>query len=143
MEAFNLAMEHITSEELDQMYAILQKMDEPLPPAQLSKLDGDFHRVLVQASHNTLMTYLIQLMGDLLDIFIEDLRVFILDDPRRTKALRDTHWDILESLAEQDYTLGQAAMQQHFAIVKEQITEFEQRQPDFSARQSEASSNIS
>lgn len=135
-EALDLAYERITPEELNRLHSIVVQMDEPMSLKRNAKLDTEFHRVLIQSTHNTLMIHLTQLMSDLLDIFIENLRTSILADRRRAKILRAAHWDIYTSLATHDLKLGQQAMQQHFDVVKEHITKFEQKKPEFSNHQS-------
>lgn len=139
-EAFNLAEKNITQEELDRLHSIVLQMDEPMSLKRNAKLDLEFHRILIQASHNTLMIYLTQLMSDLLDIFIENLRTSILADRRRARALRAAHWDIYHSLVQHDIKLGHAAMDQHFSIVEDHIVKFEQQRPDFFEHKSESSS---
>lgn len=131
-EALTLAVQNITQEELERLHDVLQQMDEPMSLKSNAKLDVEFHRILIQASHNTLMIYLTQLMSDLLDIFIKNLRTSILADRRRAKALRTSHWDIYNALLTHDAARAYEAMEQHFEIVKEHIIKFEQKHPDFS-----------
>ena len=131
-EALTLAVQNITQEELERLHDVLQQMDEPMSLKSNAKLDVEFHRILIQASHNTLMIYLTQLMSDLLDIFIKNLRTSILADRRRAKALRASHWDIYNALLTHDAARAYEAMEQHFEIVKEHVIKFEQNHPDFS-----------
>ena len=131
-EALTLAVQNITQEELERLHDVLQQMDEPMSLKSNAKLDVEFHRILIQASHNTLMIYLTQLMSDLLDIFIKNLRTSILADRRRAKALRASHWDIYNALLTHDAARAYEAMEQHFEIVKEHVIKFEQKHPDFS-----------
>lgn len=131
-EALTLAVQNITQEELERLHDVLQQMDEPMSLKSNAKLDVEFHRILIQASHNTLMIYLTQLMSDLLDIFIKNLRTSILADRRRSKALRAAHWDIYNGLLTHDAPRAYEAMEQHFEIVKEHVIKFEQKHPDFS-----------
>lgn len=115
--ALRLAIDHITAEELDEIRAILVKMDEQLNAAESAALDVEFHNKLLIASRNRLLYMYTQIMSNLLNAFIEDYRTRIMMNEENAKQLRASHWGIYAALANGDYEAGAAAMNEHFKIV--------------------------
>jgi GntR family transcriptional repressor for pyruvate dehydrogenase complex len=116
-----LAVDNITREELDEMRAILVKMDEDISPRESAMLDAQFHVTMLQASRNRLLVMWTQIASSLIDHFIEDFRTRILMDEDGAKQLRSSHWGIYSALAEGDYNAGVTAMNEHFKVVKEEM----------------------
>jgi GntR family transcriptional repressor for pyruvate dehydrogenase complex len=119
--ALRLAIANITPEELDEIRAILVKMDEPINARDSAKLDLQFHNKLLIASRNRLLLMYTQIISNLLDHFIEDFRTRILMNEDNAKKLRLAHWGIYSALAKGDYEAGVAAMDEHFQVVKEEM----------------------
>jgi GntR family transcriptional repressor for pyruvate dehydrogenase complex len=119
--ALRLAIDNITPEELDEIRAILVKMDEPISARDSATLDVQFHNKLLIASRNRLLLMYTQIMSNLQDRFIEDFRTRILMDEDNAKKLRSAHWNIYYALAKGDYEAGVIAMDEHFKVVKDEM----------------------
>lgn len=124
--ALRLAMDNITSEELDEMRAILVKMDETEQAKDSAVLDVQFHQKILYASRNRLLLMYTQMIGSLLDHFVEDFRAKILMVEERADLLRSSHWDIYEALVRKDFETGVLAMNRHFKVVGEELDRMEQ-----------------
>ena len=116
--ALRLAFDHITPEELDEIRAILVRMDETASAKDSAVLDVQFHNMLLKASRNRLLLMYTQIISNLLDHFIEDFRARILMDKESAAKLRMAHWDIYTALATGDYEAGVTAMDEHFKVVR-------------------------
>ena len=84
-------------------------------------LDVEFHKILMEMSHNQLMIFYVDQMEDLLKLFVKDLRTSILSDRRRAAVLRKAHWDIYETLAARDEAAGAKALKKHFNVVRKHL----------------------
>lgn len=123
--ALRLAIENITPEELDEIRAILVKMDETVGAKASAVLDIQFHNKILTASRNRLLLMYTQMISNLLDHFIEDFRAKILVDEEQAARLRVSHWDIYHALADKDYDAGMTAMERHFKVVGEEMNRIE------------------
>ena len=122
MTAIKLAMDHISSLELEQMHDILVRMDDKsLTARESAELDIAFHNKLLNASGNRLLILYTQMISNLMDQFIKDFRAKILMNPDRARALRSAHWEIYRALSAGDKDGDRAAMEEHFRVVKEEM----------------------
>ncbi len=119
--ALAAAMEGAGSEELARMKEVLEKMDQPMSAQQSAVLDVEFHKILMEMSHNRLMIFYVDQMEDLLKLFVKDLRASILSDRRRAAMLRKAHWDIYEALNARDEAAGIKALKKHFTVVRKHL----------------------
>jgi GntR family transcriptional repressor for pyruvate dehydrogenase complex len=119
--ALRLAIAHISPEELDEIRAILIRMDEPISAKESAALDVEFHNKLLIASRNRLLNMYTQIISNLLNAFIEDYRTRILMNEDHAKKLRAAHWGIYSALATGNYEAGAAAMDEHFEIIKNEM----------------------
>ncbi len=81
----------------------------------------EFHKILMEMSHNQLMIFYVDQMEDLLKLFVKDLRSSILSDRRRSAVLRKAHWDIYEALVAHDEAAGAKALKKHFNVVRKHL----------------------
>lgn len=121
LTALNLAIEVATEEEIEEIHQVLLKMDEPMGVRESAKLDIKFHSLLIEASHNRLLILYANMLNDLTNQFIKDLRARILMNKQRAEALRKSHWEIYNGLKNRDYIAGRAAMERHFEVVNERM----------------------
>ena len=119
--ALAAAMEGAKPEELARMKEVLEKMDQPMSAQDSAALDVEFHKILMEMSHNQLMIFYVDQMEDLLKLFVKDLRTSILSDRRRAAVLRKAHWDIYEALAARDEAAGAKALKKHFTVVRKHL----------------------
>ena len=119
--ALAAAMEDAGAEELERMHEVLEKMDQPMSAQESAALDMEFHKILMEMSHNQLMIFYVDQMEDLLKLFVKDLRTSILSDRRRAAVLRKAHWDIYEALKIRDEAAGAKALKKHFTVVRKHL----------------------
>ena len=119
--ALAAAMEDAGAEELERMHEVLEKMDQPMRAQESAALDLEFHKILMEMSHNQLMIFYVDQMEDLLKLFVKDLRTSILSDRRRAAVLRKAHWDIYEALKIRDEAAGAKALKKHFTVVRKHL----------------------
>ncbi len=126
--AFELALEAITQEELNQMFLVLLKMDETLSAVDSSRYDIEFHDILVRASHNRVLILYSNLIQELTREFIRNLRIRVFTNPTKAKELRKCHWEIYYALKTKNAEKGRVALNRHFEIVGEQAKKIEEEQ---------------
>lgn len=119
--ALKLAIGQADEEEIEQMHRLLLKMDEITDPQESAKLDIQFHNTLIAASHNRMIILYTSMLKNLMEQFIVDFRVKIMEDRQRAEALKRAHWNIYDALVDKDFVAGSSAMQKHFDIVGEQL----------------------
>ena len=119
--ALAAAMEDAKPEELERMHEVLEKMDQPMSAQDSAALDIQFHKILMEMSHNELMIFYVDQMENLLKLFVKDLRTSILSDRRRAAVLRKAHWDIYEALTVRDEAAGAKALKKHFSVVRKHL----------------------
>ena len=119
--ALAAAMEDAKPEELERMHEVLEKMDQPMSAQDSAALDIQFHKILMEMSHNELMIFYVDQMENLLKLFVKDLRTSILSDRRRAAVLRKAHWDIYEALTVRDEAAGARAWKKHFSVVRKHL----------------------
>lgn len=119
--AFKLAMKEASAKELRDLLDLLNDMEQPMSVKESAKMDIQFHHKLVEASHNKLLILNYSMMDRLLNSLIESMRSKILMDKNRAEQLRQSHWDIYNSLVKHDLQAGFAALDRHFRIVSEQM----------------------
>lgn len=121
MTAFELAIDAAKQEDLDEMKRILEQMDKAETSRQGAEFDQAFHKALLNASHNRLLTLYYGMANDLINAFIKDFRARILTDKQRYEQLRRSHWGIYDALVNKDIDAGLQAMNRHFGIVNEYL----------------------
>ncbi|MDD4369552.1 MAG: FadR/GntR family transcriptional regulator [Anaerostipes sp.] len=125
--ALKLAVENATQEDLDKLYNVLVKMDEALSIKESAQLDIEFHKILVEASHNRMLILYSSMIGNLSDVFIKDLRSKILVDKRRAESLQKAHREIYQAIVDKEHQKGREAMEQHFDIVGAQVMKIQEK----------------
>ncbi len=119
--SLSAAVEGARPEELARMKEVLEAMDQPMSAHKSAALDVEFHKILMEMSHNRLMIFYVDQMEDLLKLFVKDLRTSILSDRRRAAMLRKAHWDIYEALKDHDEAAGLKALKKHFTVVRKHL----------------------
>lgn len=119
--ALKLAISQAREDEIEQMHQLLLKMDEITDPEESAQLDIQFHNMLIAASHNRMIILYTSMLKNLMEQFIVDFRVKIMENRQRAEALKRSHWNIYDALVDKDFIAGSSAMQKHFDIVGEQL----------------------
>ncbi len=121
--ALRLAIQVASEEEISGIYQALKNMEEADNAHDSGLWDAEFHRRLIQASHNRLLILYSSMISDLMNQFIKDFRIRIMTNEKRAQALSFAHRSVYDALVNKDYTAGSIALNKHFAVVEEQLNE--------------------
>jgi GntR family transcriptional repressor for pyruvate dehydrogenase complex len=118
VEIAGLAAERATKNDLDALAAVLIKMDE-VRNAPVEYMEGDlaFHRLLAEATHNSVLCLLVQLVTDLL----RQSRIRSIMSPNRIEKSSAGHRQILMCVQARDKQGSRNAMRSHLAEVGEDL----------------------
>ena len=115
---------------MEELHEILLKMDQPMSSKESARLDVEFHRKLVSASHNRMLILYDSMLDSLMDQFIENFRTKILMNKIRAEMLRRSHWAIYHALADKDLEMAIRAFDKHFRVVGEQLDKLMQNRKE-------------
>jgi GntR family transcriptional repressor for pyruvate dehydrogenase complex len=121
LQALYLAIDNITEQEIDQLVKIISQLENVTEENNVI-LDKHLHYNIAIASRNTLIIDILQALSDLIDQFIVDLRREILSTPDSKIILREAHNKMLKSLITKDKNLAYEAINKHFGIIDEKLT---------------------
>lgn len=111
--AMDLVAEHITSQDIADIEALAEKMEQALAQGQLDKFsqkDLEFHRALVQASHNRYLSQLYELLCEATGSFLTEAHQL---KPSRLNQVMSHHKAILTGLRSRDMAAAQEALVCH------------------------------
>lgn len=120
-EAFALAVEKATEEDLAELEGIIARLDQGISEAENVLLDKRLHYALARISDNILIVEILQALSDVMDKFIADLRMEIMAEDVRREKLFSSHRHLVESLVRRDLAGGYAAIDEHFALINERL----------------------
>lgn len=114
-----LAAARITTEELDELALIAEKMAalaeiDPKPADELTTLNGRFHRTIVQASRNSQLDSLVRGLMDVPLIY----RTFQRYSPERMRAAQFHHNELVNALRARDGEWAESVMRAHILAAR-------------------------
>jgi GntR family transcriptional repressor for pyruvate dehydrogenase complex len=121
MQALSLAIDNITDQEIEQLVKIISQLENVTEENNVI-LDKHLHYNIALASRNTLIIDILQALSGLIDQFIVDLRREILSSPDSKIILREAHNEMITSLITKDKNLAYKAINKHFGIIDEKLT---------------------
>lgn len=124
LQALMLAIDHITEEEIEELVKIISQLEHEEEEINVI-LDKNFHYNIAKASRNVLIMDILQALSDLLDNFIYDLRRDILRTEDSRIILNEAHNGMMKSLIERDKNLAREAINKHFGIIDEKLSDRE------------------
>lgn len=124
LQALMLAIDHISDQEIAELTEIISLLEHETEEINVV-LDKKFHYCIAKASGNILITDILQALSDLLDNFIYELRRDILRTEDSRIILNEAHHDMMKSLIERDKKLAREAINKHFGIIDEKLSEKE------------------
>lgn len=103
-----------TEEDLVKLKENLKKMEANLTNEQESKqADMEFHQILAQSTHNSIMVRLITAISDQMSKAMEEIRRITFNSPALSKRVLDEHARIFQAVERQDTMLAQQRMLEH------------------------------
>ncbi|MBR5047260.1 MAG: FadR family transcriptional regulator [Eubacterium sp.] len=119
--ALRQAIDAATEEELEGIHQALLNMDKAETREDSIFWDQEFHRRLIEASHNRMLILFSLMIRNITNRFISDLRVKILSADELSDELSRSHWGIYDALVHRDYMSGSVAINRHFEIVGNEL----------------------
>ncbi|MCQ8211041.1 FCD domain-containing protein [Cetobacterium somerae] len=121
VKAFELALKNITREELEDIGRIIEKLKNVASEEESSILDAEFHRAIVEASHNIFFISLYNSSRSTLESFIKNIRKSILSTSKDKDILLKQHRVIYQALVEKNLEQGSQMIKEHFLLMKKNI----------------------
>ena len=119
--ALRQAITNAGEEELEQIHEALLNMEKAQTKEESVFWDQEFHKRLIESSHNRMLILYSSMIREITNRFISDLRVKILSTQEKSDELGRSHWGIYDALVNKDYISGSVAMNRHFEIVGNEL----------------------
>lgn len=116
-----LAADRMRPEQLERLEQIVRQMRRGDEEKNVL-LDKELHDLIAQAAQNELILQILSALSDSIDRFISDLRRRITVTPESRERLQLAHEAIVQGLRLRDRKLLTRALEDHFRIVDENIT---------------------
>jgi len=120
-QAYALAMEHISDEDIVQMKRCIQMTQECEKMEDKAHWDKVFHYTMVRASKNWMLITNIEALNQIIDEFILNMRNSISKTEEGAELLRQAHCQMVEALEEKDMEKGMKALEAHFQYIKNSL----------------------
>lgn len=119
--ALRQAITNAREEELEKIHEALLNMEKAQTREESVFWDQEFHKRLIESSHNRMLILYSSMIREITNRFISDLRVKILSTQEKSDELGRSHWGIYDALVNKDYISGSVAMNRHFEIVGNEL----------------------
>ena len=116
-----LSAKRINEKELEKLKNLIHMFKESDIESNNVIIDKEFHYTIVKAANNQLITNLLNVVSQLMDKFITDLRKNILESSENKEKLLDLHERIYLALEAKDDYKAYIALKEHFKLIKEYI----------------------
>jgi GntR family transcriptional repressor for pyruvate dehydrogenase complex len=117
-----LAAEKRTEEDLKKLQENLNLMElSIINEEDTEKWDMDFHILLGQATHNSIMVRLLETISDPMNKAMKEIRRITFDSPVLSKKVLEEHRRIYQAIADQDPILAQQMMAEHLAHFEQEM----------------------
>lgn len=117
MQALTLAMEHVTDQQLEDMNAYMELLEQTPEEEQKAYFDKKIHYTIAEASGNRFIIDNLQALTVVMDVFIKDMRAKILSDGSNNEGLMMSHRSIVKALTDRDIKKGREALEEHFNYI--------------------------
>ncbi|MCI2062151.1 MAG: FadR family transcriptional regulator [Eubacteriaceae bacterium] len=125
-EAFTLAVDNITDEEITAMKGYIEKLEENISEEENVQWDKKIHFALADASKNMMIQSILSSLSDVFDMFMLEMRKEVLKGPDR-EHLQEAHRDIVACLAARDKKGGRDAIRRHFTYIRHALEATERK----------------
>lgn len=126
MQAFVLAVDNISKEEIQKIGEYILNLDRGKTEEECVIWDKKIHYAIAKASHNVLIIDVLQALSDVLDTYITDMRREIFKDDNKEK-LQQAHKEIAKCMIEKDLEGGRKAIEDHFDIINSTLERMKTR----------------
>lgn len=116
-----LAVDNINVSQMKRLEEIVQEMAITIDENKNVALDKELHYTIAAASQNNIIIQILNILEELIGIYIKDRRMEILSDERNVSRLQKIHEEIIYSIKNKDPQATYRAIMQHFNIIAEYI----------------------
>ena len=116
-----LAVDNITEVQMKRLEEIVKEMSTTTNENESVKLDIELHYTIAAASHNSIIIQILNILEELINIYIKDRRMEILSDSKNVSRLQKIHEEIIYGIKSKDSQATYQAIMQHFSIIAEYI----------------------
>ena len=124
-QAISLAANRITDEQILKLENIIEKFSVSKDETENVILDKKLHYTIAEASGNQLILEILQVLSNVMDIFISDLRKQILRSDKGKNYLQNAHEQMVICLKNKDRQGACEAMAEHFDLINQNMIENE------------------
>jgi len=129
MRSLALAIQNATEQDLNDLQVIIDQLDSGLSEEENVILDKKLHYTIARASGNPLFVQILQALSDVMDRFIADLRLDIMQEETRKIKLFESHRRMVSCIQRKDIIGGYSAIEDHFDLVDRRLAERTQAPP--------------
>ena len=115
--ALQLAITHITTDDLKQLYQICDNLTNSQKVQDTINLDQQFHFLLASFSQHPLLTTMLKAISDLVTAQLSDIYGSLASEPDLLSQLAQQHYEIADALGQKDLHTAQLILNQHFTLV--------------------------
>ena len=116
-QAMALAVRHATEDQIKEMEYHMSMLETATDENVRSKHDKCIHYLVAEASHNNYLIVNFLALTQVLDQYVKDMRIRILQDDKNREGLMQTHRDLIQAIREKDIQLGHSALDRHFVYI--------------------------
>ena len=117
-DAMKLAVRRATDEQKKQILEYLEGLEKAETEEERVVYDKKIHQTLVEASHNDFLITNYEALANLMDRYIQSMRLNIIKGMQSQNMLEHTHKSLAEAVAEGDYEKGILGLETHFGYIE-------------------------
>ena len=125
LKAADLAAERITDAQIAELEQILRELETCSDELRCAAMDKRLHYIIAEASQNVLIFQILNVLSDVIDIFICNMRGKIITGGGNREPLQQVHERLVDGLGRRNKKQVHAAMKEHFRLINETIAEAE------------------
>lgn len=120
-ETASLAAKNVTDEDIAILQELVDKLKNSKNELDRSISDKDFHYKIAKCSGNFLINNILRSVSSLMDAFIVNARMVIVNEEEAREILVKQHEDILDALIDRNPEAAVAAMRAHLDCIKQHL----------------------
>ena len=118
-DAMKLAVKRATEEQKIEIMDHLRGLEKAETEEERVVYDRALHETLVEASHNDFLITNYAALANLMDRYIQSMRLNIIIGMQSQNMLERTHRMLAEAVAESDYEKGTSGLETHFGYIEQ------------------------
>lgn len=120
-ETASLAAKNIKDKDIEVLQEYIDKLENSHNEVDRSIADKNFHYKVAECCGNFLINNILRSVSSLMDAFIVNARIAIVNEAKERELLVKQHRDILQALINRDSEAAVKAMREHLECIKKHI----------------------